>query len=372
VKRADVTVVVTAYNDSKHIGTCLESLLAQRGADWACIVLDDASTDATLETVSATIGSDHRFVVITGDRNEGVSRQRNAGIQAAQTEYVAFLDADDFLLPGSLESRMAVMQRRRHPALAGSVCTWAMVPEGATPDHPYEPLSPPPVSINWFNTLLGIPLLASACLIRKDALLAVGGFRRVAEIEDIDLWQRMMRAGFWFTGVPNVGLGYRQRASSLVRVRPRVSARLIAELVGAQIRPHTGPPLQGPYELSGGLDHHLAPMIHLKHLIRALAMGVAAGRDITPDLAEIRDLFAPYMEWCLDIPSLVLAGANAASLTDGGTLSPQDLAAQVMDALGQFIEGARGAAAAWMTNPSSWPQLDIGETSRRPVAPNRR
>jgi hypothetical protein len=113
-------------------------------------------------------------------------------------------------------------------------------------------------------------------------------------------------------------------------------------------------------------------MIHLKHLIRALAMGVAAGRDITDDLAEIRDLFAPYMEWCLDIPGLVLAGANAAALTDAGTLSPQDLAAQVMDALGPFIEGARGAAGDWLTNPSSWPQLDIGEASRRPVAPNRR
>ncbi|MBE0471435.1 MAG: glycosyltransferase family 2 protein [Methyloprofundus sp.] len=87
------TVVIPLYNKGVHIVPTLMSVLAQSFRNFEVIVVDDGSTDDSLEKVQSVV--DERIKVIH-QNNQGVSVARNRGIQEAKGEYIAFLDADDF------------------------------------------------------------------------------------------------------------------------------------------------------------------------------------------------------------------------------------------------------------------------------------
>ncbi len=105
-RRPKVSVVMPAYNAASFIGDAVESVLAQTYADWELIVVDDGSTDATHDTM-------HRYtdprIVYLGQDNKGAAAARNAALEVASGEYVAFLDADDLYLPNALGDLVAYL-----------------------------------------------------------------------------------------------------------------------------------------------------------------------------------------------------------------------------------------------------------------------
>ncbi len=91
-----VSVVVPAYNAETRINYSLDSIIAQDYPNIEIIVVDDASTDATVKTALRTLeGSGRPFSIITQKRNRGVSAARNTGIDAAQGDFIWFIDSDD-------------------------------------------------------------------------------------------------------------------------------------------------------------------------------------------------------------------------------------------------------------------------------------
>ena len=97
-----VSVIVPAYNAEKYLGKALDSLIAQNYKNWQAIVVDDGSTDGTLDLCRKYAEKDKRICVVTKE-NGGVSSARNAGLAKACGEYICFLDADDFLEPSFIE-----------------------------------------------------------------------------------------------------------------------------------------------------------------------------------------------------------------------------------------------------------------------------
>lgn len=95
------SVVIPVYNRAEAIRTTLKSVQTQTLEDFECIVVDDGSKDVDeLRKVIAGLG-DHRFILIE-QSNRGGGAARNAGIQAAKGEWIAFLDSDDAFLPNKL------------------------------------------------------------------------------------------------------------------------------------------------------------------------------------------------------------------------------------------------------------------------------
>ncbi len=94
-----VTIIIPAYNAEKFIGRCVKSVLRQEYEDFELIVIDDASTDRTAALLEGFAEEDSRVRVIAGKVNRGVSACRNAGLEAAQGEYIQFIDADDWITP---------------------------------------------------------------------------------------------------------------------------------------------------------------------------------------------------------------------------------------------------------------------------------
>lgn len=101
-KTPTVSIIVPIYNANSSLERCLDSLLNQSYRHTEIILVNDGSTDQSLETCKAYSLRDSRFIVIN-QRNQGVSSARNAGIDRAKGRYITFVDPDDTLEPNAVE-----------------------------------------------------------------------------------------------------------------------------------------------------------------------------------------------------------------------------------------------------------------------------
>ncbi len=117
-----VSVLIPVYNRAAYVGEAIESVLAQTFADFEVLVIDDGSTDRSREV--ARTYRDPRIRLLCHERNEGLPRTRNAGIDAARGTYAAFLDSDDIALPTRLAKQVAFLDRHPDHAAVGAWVDW--------------------------------------------------------------------------------------------------------------------------------------------------------------------------------------------------------------------------------------------------------
>ena len=98
-----VTVILPTWNRAKWLETAIESVLKQTFQDFELIVVDDASTDSTAEIFNHYSG---KISTIIFEDNLGVSVARNAAISISDSEWIAFLDSDDFWHPEKLQKQI--------------------------------------------------------------------------------------------------------------------------------------------------------------------------------------------------------------------------------------------------------------------------
>lgn len=97
-----VTIVVPVYNAEKTLTRCIGSVLRQTYSDWELILVDDGSTDSSLD-ISRQFAKDDSRIHVISKTNGGVSSARNQGLRSANGEYIAFLDSDDRLCEDALD-----------------------------------------------------------------------------------------------------------------------------------------------------------------------------------------------------------------------------------------------------------------------------
>ena len=103
-----VSVIIPLYNRADLIGETLDSLRAQTWEHWECIVVDDHSTDKSVEAVEAYSRQDERIKIVRRPSalSKGANACRNYGLQISQGAYVCFLDSDDLFTPNKLEIQL--------------------------------------------------------------------------------------------------------------------------------------------------------------------------------------------------------------------------------------------------------------------------
>ena len=104
-----VSIITPCYNSEKFIGETIESVLGQTYKDWEWWVVDDCSTDDSVEIISRY--SDPRIHLIVLEKNAGAAEARNAGLEKAKGRYISFLDSDDVWLPHFLETSIKYLQK---------------------------------------------------------------------------------------------------------------------------------------------------------------------------------------------------------------------------------------------------------------------
>ena len=180
-----VSVVMPCYNGERFIAEAIDSVLAQTHSDIELLVVDDGSTDGSLEVIRQ-YGDKVRLLT---QANQGPSAARNRGIYSATGEFVAFLDADDYWEPRFAEVMVATL-KQSNAVLA--YCGWQNVyMEGNSP--------PPFVPPEYENEKKRVTLLSNASLwpihamlTRRDALLEIDAFDvSLPACEDYDLWLKL-------------------------------------------------------------------------------------------------------------------------------------------------------------------------------------
>ena len=96
------SIIIPVYRSGPFLRDCLDSVRNQAMTDWECICINDGSPDGSGAILDEYARKDARFRVIH-KRNEGVSAARNLGISLAHAPHLAFVDADDRLLPETLQ-----------------------------------------------------------------------------------------------------------------------------------------------------------------------------------------------------------------------------------------------------------------------------
>lgn len=113
-----VTVLIPVYNQERYVAEAIDSVLAQTFADFELLVIDDGSTDRSLEIISTY--TDPRIRVARNPGNRGVPWTRNRGLDLARGEYIAMLDSDDIAAPERLARQVAFLDAHPDVALVGS------------------------------------------------------------------------------------------------------------------------------------------------------------------------------------------------------------------------------------------------------------
>jgi glycosyltransferase involved in cell wall biosynthesis len=119
-----VTVIIPTYNRRELIGECLDSVLGQTYSNIEIIVVDDCSTDGTVEWLRSE-GKYKSVIIHQLEKNGGAATARNAAIAMAKGELIAFSDSDDLLLPDHVEK--AVKTFEKYPDLGLFCCDSTMI-----------------------------------------------------------------------------------------------------------------------------------------------------------------------------------------------------------------------------------------------------
>ncbi len=181
------TTVIPVYNREHLIRSTLRSVFAQERPGLDVVVVDDGSTDRTMEVLGAL---DDRIRVFQQD-NKGPGAARNRGIREAEGEYIAFLDSDDLWLPWTLDVYESIIASHDHPSfIAGQPYRFSSTEDVTTVERPQIKTERFPDyyassdTWRWWSV--------SSFVMRTEAVRRVGGFtsRRING-EDADLAMRM-------------------------------------------------------------------------------------------------------------------------------------------------------------------------------------
>lgn len=112
-----ISIVLPAYNAGHDIKLAIQSILNQTYQNWEMLLINDGSTDDTLEQMSSF--HDSRIKIIGGITNEGLSARLNEGVMLSKGEFIARMDADDFSLPDRLQLQLSFLQQNRSTNLVG-------------------------------------------------------------------------------------------------------------------------------------------------------------------------------------------------------------------------------------------------------------
>ena len=183
-----VSVIVTCFNYGRYVGAALESVRSQTLRDFEAIVIDDGSTDDSLQVIEGFL-TDRRFRLIR-QKHAGQPRTKNRGLTEARAPFVAYLDADDVWAPTKLAKQLDLFES---DAGLGVVCTRRTLidPDGNPRPHGGVQLPRGRVVDHLFRQNF---VCFSSAMLRIDVARHVGGFDDEIPLAiDYDFWLRAAR-----------------------------------------------------------------------------------------------------------------------------------------------------------------------------------
>lgn len=184
-----VSLVVSTYNYARYLTEAVDSLFAQTYKNLELIVVDDCSTDNTAEVIEL-LKAKYRFEYIKTEKNGGPSVALNTGMARVRGNYAITFDADDIMLPDSVQSHIDNV--RQHPSAIFSFGKMdLLMPDGSLKNEPS-----PPIEGEMFDFILcGNFILHGTVMFKTEAWRQTGGFNVNTTFQDSDMWLRLLHMG---------------------------------------------------------------------------------------------------------------------------------------------------------------------------------
>lgn len=197
-----ISIIVPTYNQAQYIEECIESVLDQSQSPYEIIVVNDGSTDDTLEKLKRFPG-----VKVINQVNKGLASARNTGIMNAKGDWILPLDSDDKLRYNAIERLNEITKSTRADVVGLSFETFGLIKAPVI-------LMPDP-GIEDFATGNRIGYCS---LIRRDVLLEVGGYspKMTYGYEDFHLWFNLLTRGKKIETISEVLWYYRRKPNSMI------------------------------------------------------------------------------------------------------------------------------------------------------------
>ncbi|MBT6052063.1 MAG: glycosyltransferase [Candidatus Scalindua sp.] len=185
-----ISVVMSVFNAENYLSETIESILAQTFRNFEFIIVNDGSTDTSLNIITSY--NDQRIVIIN-QSNLGLSKALNNGIRIANTDYICRIDADDIALPQRLDKQYEFMQNNPNCVCVGSNAIY--ITEKGEELYTSRKLT------DWTEIRMRLPLESpffhSTVMFRKEICIRTGGYYEGIKhhIEDILLWNKLSEHG---------------------------------------------------------------------------------------------------------------------------------------------------------------------------------
>lgn len=203
-----VSVITPAYNAAKFIAETIESVRAQTYEHWEMIIVDDQSSDETVQIIEAYEQLDERIKLIQLEENSGSAVARNTAMDHAKGRYHAFLDSDDKWLPEKLTKQLAFMQDND---LAFTFTKYVRMTEDGQRTNG---ISAAPTKVGYDDLMKHCVIGCLTVMLDRDKV----GDERMVNIrtrQDYAYWLTITKKGFYAYGLPEVLAEYRLVANSI-------------------------------------------------------------------------------------------------------------------------------------------------------------
>ena len=287
-----ITVAIASYNHASFIKEAISSALSQTGCDLEVIVVDDASTDGSVEEIRKI--NDPRLRLICHEHNLGNSLALNRAIQEGSGEYVAVLNSDDAFLPGKLQKQLAFLQANPNIStvlgLPRFVDNHNRLLSRPIDDNAFK--QPNRSRHEWLRYFFyhGNALCHPTMMIRRDCHKKYGYYdRRLVQAPDYDFWHRLLL---------NEEIHILNEPLLNFRILPNHSN--VSALTPSSLR-------RSQWEVSQSLKHYLelSPENYLKVFPEdsdlANRIGLDKGKDFV-SLALAYKTFSDHVQPCFQTP----------------------------------------------------------------------
>ncbi|GHU17458.1 glycosyl transferase [Spirochaetia bacterium] len=203
-----VSIIMPNYNNGRFIGSAIESVIAQTYKNWEMIIVDDCSSDNSIEIIKKYQDRDPRIRLFSTESPSGSPvKPRNIGIEKAKGRYIAFLDSDDLWLPDKLECQIKLFDNRN---VAIVYSNYEKITETGTRNGR---VINSPEHLDYKQLLKGNSI---GCLTAVyDVLKVEKIFFSKFYHEDYVLWLTVLRLGYIASNINKVGALYRVRQNSV-------------------------------------------------------------------------------------------------------------------------------------------------------------
>ena len=203
-----VSIITPSYNSESFISQTIESVLSQTYADWEMIIVDDVSSDKSVEIIEKYMKKDNRIKLIRLDKNSGPAIVRNRAIKEAKGRYIAFLDSDDFWHKEKLTKQLTFMQEK---SAVLSFTGYHTVEERlGTPTTLMEV----PHTVDY-HTLLKQNIMGCLTVIYDSEKLGKVYMPDISKRQDFALWLKILKKTPFAHGLDESLAYYRVRTSSV-------------------------------------------------------------------------------------------------------------------------------------------------------------